>query len=466
MESYLRELVRGQPADYVEIRLEESETTRIGFRGKTLDNLGESRVEGGAVRALVGGGWGFVSFSGAPVGAPGGTVDLESKVALAIKQARLVGQRQSRKTCLAPVPVVREKVSPAIGEDPRTVTLSAKKELLEGYNARVLEYGPPIASSIVNYLDRFVHLTFVNSDGTYIEQDKLDVAGSVAAIAVRDGITQMLNTTFGSTTTFEAARGLEARVDEACRRAAALIDAPEAQGGEYTVILNPALAGVFAHEAFGHLSEADNVYENPRLREVMTLGREFGVKELNILDTGDVPGARGYLKYDDEGVATAKTYLIRGGRLVGRLHSRETAGVMGETPTGNARALDYRYPPICRMRNTCIEPGEADFEDMLNGIKLGLYARDSYGGETAHEMFTFTAGDAVMIRDGKLAETVRNVTLTGNVFETLRNIDMIGRDFGGRESYGGCGKNRQQGLPVSMGSPHIRVSRLVIGGRA
>ena len=145
------------------------------------------------------------------------------------------------------------------------------------------------------------------------------------------------------------------------RHAVELLAAPQVKGGEYTVVLDPVLAGVFVHEAFGHLSESDFVYENDRMREIMTLGKQFGAPQLNIVDGAAVPGLRGSYKYDDEGVPRRKTYLIREGKLVGRLHSRETAAKMDEKPTGNARAINYRFPPIVRMTNTYIEPGDSFF---------------------------------------------------------------------------------------------------------
>jgi TldD protein len=197
----------------------------------------------------------------------------------------------------------------------------------------------------------------------------------------------------------------------------------------------------------------------------MQLGAKFGEKFLNIYDSGLDVGARGYLKYDDEGVATEKTDLIKEGILVGRLHTRETAAKLKERPTGNARAIDYTFAPICRMRNTCIAPGEASFEDMLRGVKLGVYAKGSFGGETNGEMFTFSAGEAYMIRDGKVEELVRDVNLTGNVFTTLANIDMVGKDFTPHESAGGCGKGGQVPLPTSEWAPHVRIQNVVIGGQ-
>jgi TldD protein len=236
------------------------------------------------------------------------------------------------------------------------------------------------------------------------------------------------------------------------------------KGGEYTVILDPILAGVFAHEAFGHLSESDHVYQNGNLRQIMVLGKRFAGKHLNIIDDPTIPNLRGSYKYDDEGTPARKSYLLQEGVLEGRLHSRETAAKMGEKATGNARAINYLFPPIVRMSNTFIEPGGASFEEMLGGIEEGVYVKDWYGGTTSLEMFTFSAGEAHMIRRGRLAELLRPVVLTGNVFNTLHNIDAIGNDLEMNQG-GGCGKGGQYPLPVSNGSSHIRIRHCVIGGR-
>ncbi|MCS6815647.1 MAG: TldD/PmbA family protein, partial [Cyanobacteria bacterium] len=169
--------------------------------------------------------------------------------------------------------------------------------------------------------------------------------------------------------------------------------------------------------------------------------------------------------YDDEGTPATTTQLIQDGVLVGRLHSRETAGKLGESPTGNARCLDYRFPPIVRMTNTWIARGTTPVADLFADIDIGVYARNWLGGMTNGEMFTFTAGEAWMIRDGQLAEPVRDVTLSGNVFTTLADIEAIGDDFFWDES-GGCGKGGQNGLPVGCGGPSLRLRNVVIGGEA
>lgn len=452
MRQEIEEALRGQKADYIEIRVEERQTSHLAYRGKELEDIGRAKSQGGSVRAMVKGAWGFVSFNALS--------EIRDKVKLAIEQAHLAGNEESQIILLPPVVSFLVDGQEA---DYKAIPLARKKDLLEEYN-RLLWAVPHIQTTTISYADGYKRVAFGNSEGSYIEQERTDYVLRLSAIA-RDGAdVQQAHLSVGSRGNFGGISGLHRQVKEMAERAVQLLSAPKVTGGEYPVILDPVLAGVFAHEAFGHLSESDFLYENPSLREIMLLGKKFGESHLNIVDGAAVPGLRGSYQYDDEGVPAAKTYLIREGVLVGRLHSRETAAKMGENPTGNARALDYRFPPIVRMTNTFIESGGLSFDDMVSEIKEGIYARNWFGGTTAMEMFTFSAGEAFMIRNGKVAELVRPVVLTGNVFNTLGNIDAIGNDLGMNQG-GGCGKGMQVPLPVSNGSPHIRIRRCLVGGQ-
>ncbi len=446
----LADLIKGYSADYIEARLEESQRSYITYRGKELESIGQATATGGNIRALVRGGWGFASFN--EVG------DLPAKVELAVKQATLVGREESK---LAPVEPIVDTVPAA--HNPTIKPLAEKKQLLDEYNELIWRT-PKLQTSVIAYGDSHKKVIFLSSAGSHIVQERSDISLRLSAVAAGDGEVQQASLSVGSAGDFKAISGLHQQVERTAKHALELLSAPQVKGGEYTVVLDPVLAGVFTHEAFGHLSESDFVYENERLRQIMVLGKKFGGEKLNIIDSAAVPQLRGSYKYDDEGVPAVKTYLIREGKLVGRLHSRETAARMGEKPTGNARAINYRYPPIVRMTNTYIEPGEASFEDIIADIKEGVYAKNWFGGTTAMEMFTFSAGEAYMIRNGKVAEALRPVVLSGNVFTTLNNIDAIGNDLEMNQG-GGCGKGEQMPLPVSNGSPHIRIRKCLVGGR-
>ena len=446
------ELKKGK-ADYLEARFEETQTSLIVYRGRVLESIGRSTASGGNVRALVKGGWGFTSFNRFD--------KMNDRVSLAIEQAQSTGTGKSN---LAPIEPAVENVKSSVVHDPVTIPLAEKKRLLDEYNEIIWSI-PQIKTSNIFYSDGRKKVVFLNSEGSFITQERVDVNLHLSAVAAKDGEVQQVNISVGSLGDFKAIQGLHDKVKEIAQNAVALLSAPQAKGGEYTVVLDPVLAGVFAHEAFGHLSESDFVYENDRLRDIMKLGKQFGASHLNIIDSASDPaGMRGSYKYDDEGTPSVKTYLIREGKLVGRLHSRETAAKMNEKPTGNARAVSYRFPPIVRMTNTYIEPGAMSFQDIIADIKEGIYAKKYYGGTTAMEMFTFSAGETYMIRNGKIAEAIRPIMLTGNVFNTLKNIEAIGNDLDMDQS-GGCGKGSQAPLPVSLGSPHIRIQRCLIGGK-
>ncbi|XQQ06356.1 MAG: TldD/PmbA family protein [Leptolyngbya sp. IPPAS B-1204] len=441
--------------DYLAIRLEEAEGTDILLRGNKVETLSEGISIGGQVRACYKGGWGFASFNRLS--------SLTEQVEAAIAAARLVGDEE---TTLAPVePIQASCYLPLSGTDPRQIPLIQKKALCSHYAEILRSVDDRITTTSVRYGDSAQRVILATSDGTLIEQSWVDLEMRFAATARNGETVQTGRETTGSRKAYEDLEQLDTQVQSAAQRAVEALALPPVKGNTYTVVIDPILAGLFVHEAFGHLSEADMIYENPDLMEVMTLGRHCGSPDLQIFYGAAPEGHRGSYYYDDEGVPATTTQLIKDGVLVGRLHSRETAGKLGEAPTGNARCLNYHDPPLVRMTNTWIERGTTSVTDLFHGIKEGVYARNWLGGMTNGEMFTFAAGEAWMIRDGKIAEPVRDVNLSGNVFTTLADIEAIGDDFYWDES-GGCGQGGQNGLAVGCGGPSLRIRNVVVGGEA
>jgi TldD protein len=441
--------------DYLAIRLEEAEGTDILLRGNKIETLSEGISIGGQVRACYKGGWGFASFNR--------LATLAERIEEAIAAARLVGDEE---TLLAPVPPIQDTRTVTLtGTNPRQIPLAQKKALCNHYAEILRSVDRRIATTSVRYGDSAQRILLATSEGTLIEQAWVDMEMRFAATARNGETVQTGRETTGSRKAYEDLENLDGQVQSAAKRAVEALALPSVKGNTYTVVIDPILTGLFVHEAFGHLSEADMAYENPDLLEVMTLGRRFGPEDLQILDGAAPAGHRGSYYYDDEGVPATTTQLIKDGVLVGRLHSRETAGKLGEAVTGNARCLNYHYPPIVRMTNTWIERGSTPVESLFSGIKEGVYARNWLGGMTNGEMFTFAAGEAWMIRNGEIAEPVRDVNLSGNVFTTLADIEAIGNDFYWDES-GGCGKGGQSGLAVGCGGPSLRIRNVVVGGEA
>ncbi len=455
MRDRIQEALKRSKADYTEIRIEEKETTRVVFRGKELEVANANIDKGGIVRCLIKNkGWGVATFNNLD--------DLLNKADQAYQCAQVGSVPEPIE--LASVEPVEKVTKVEMKRDFRDIPLAEKKALAERYNQILLGHSGKIIDTQAIYSDTFSHIILANSEGTYIEQEKPAVVIGTVAIAREGDNIQQAYETLATTQGYEYVLDKDELARKVAQKAVELLDAQSIKAGQYTVIADQMLAGVFIHEAFGHLSEADFVYENPKAREMMTMGRRFGKGLLNVYDDGSIPNLRGTTLYDDEGTPARRNWLIRDGELVGRLHSRQTAAKMGEKASGNARAINYRFAPIVRMTNTAIDNGTTSFEDMIKDIELGIYACDAYGGQTQLENFSFSSGYAYMIRHGKIAEMVKDVILAGNLFTTLENIDAIGNDFKWLNVGGGCGKGNQFPLPVGMGAPHIRIQNVVIGG--
>ncbi|MBD2149755.1 TldD/PmbA family protein [Pseudanabaena sp. FACHB-1277] len=436
--------------DFLAIRLERSHGTDIFLRSGKVETLSTGISIGGQVRVCHRGGWGFASFND--------LASLEMRIAEAIAAAKWVGDEQ---TILAEVAPVQAQIS-LVTPQPE-VSLSDKKALCSHYTDILRSVGDRIISTAVRYGDCTQQILFANSEGTLIEQEWSDWEMRSSATARQGDNVQTGRETFGSRRGYADLLNQENQVMGAAQRAVRALDLATVEGGSYTIVIDPILAGLFVHEAFGHLSEADMLYENPDMLETMSLGRRFGSEDLQIFDGAAPAGHRGSYLYDDEGVPASTTQLIHDGVLVGRLHSRETAGKLGEAVTGNARCLDYHYPPLVRMTNTWIGRGKTPVSSLFDDIDVGIYAKNWQSGMTNGEMFTFTAGEAWMIRDGKIAEPVKDVTISGNVFATLADIEAIADDFAWDES-GGCGKGGQSGLAVGCGAPSLRIKNAIVGG--
>jgi TldD protein len=193
------------------------------------------------------------------------------------------------------------------------------------------------------------------------------------------------------------------------------------------------------------------------------LQKKIASKNVTFYDDGTIKDAFGSFKYDDEGVPSQKTLLVKNGTVVGLMHNRETAYKLNANPTGNARAENFRFEPIIRMRNTFMEPRDFSFEELIEDLKFGYYLKNFRGGQ-ANLNGTFQVGfqEAYEIVNGEVGKPIRDASLSGNTLETLTKIDAVGEDF---ELWPGrCGKG--QIAFVCDGGPHVRVKEVVVGGKA
>jgi TldD protein len=427
--------------------------------------LKEGRVEavkqgienGSALRVLMNGAWGFASV---------GALDVETLTAAvsdACKMARAASSRLKMPIELVETKAVEDRVLVKPRKDPSKIPIDDKINTTLTMNNTILGYDSRVKSCTIDYLDLTGTNYFINNEGTYIEQGKLYVWSRITATATEADVFTFSREEIGSTAGYEIfdVETPEIVGEMVAKRAVEQLKAKPPKGGTFPVVLGPNVVGVFVHEAFGHLAEADLTLSGSVLLD--KLGKKMASDVVTFYDDGTIRGAFGSFKYDDEGVPAQKTILVKDGVVAGLMHNRETAQKFNTKPTGNARAEDFRFEPIIRMRNTFMEPKDYSFEELIEDIKFGYYFKSFRGGQ-ANLDGTFQVGiqEAYEIVNGEVGEPVRNASISGNTLETLFKVDAVGKDF---ELWPGrCGKG--QTAFICDGGPHIRMKEALVGGSA
>jgi len=450
----LKKIASKIAADYFDLRYETKRVEQVVMSKKEIRNCGANLGDGYVLRVLKNGGFATVSFTKPE--------QAEMAIKRAIENAEVLAANRSEPKAPAPAPVVNATIKAKLIEDPRQISLAEKLALVRHYSD-LLSQQPKIANVDAYYYDVYRNKYFLNSEGSEINEELITTKLGAGVVSQEGSITQTVRMAFGGSNGFQKVRGREAEALERAKIAADLLRAEPVNAGTYKMILNPGIAGVFTHEAFGHFSEADIVRDLPSLREKMTIGAKLGTDILNIIDDATMADQLGYYQYDDEGVAVRRVNLMTGGVLTGRLHDRFTASEMNEAISGHAIAEDFRYAPIVRMGNIFIQPGSHSFEELLAALGDGLYICDAMGGQTSGENFTFGANYGYIVKNGKLCGMIRDINIVGNLYSTLNSVAMIGSDFVLDEA-GGCGKG-QTNIRSCLGGPHVLFNNLTVGGK-
>ncbi len=451
------QLARTIGADYAEVRVETVEENRIQLQDGELNGLTAGTETGFAVRVLSGGSWGFASSN--DVSADSWRTAVQQAVAL----ARAAPPKGRGPVVLADVPTLTASTDWKPKRDPRTIDATEKLDLLRRMESSVKAI-PEIRNVTTAYADATITKRFVNSNGSDLRWSLVRSVAQAHFTARRDGELAGRSSRVGGT------KGWEIFADEdpvskaflAADSTVKALGAPAAKGGRRTVVIDSELAGVFAHEAVGHASEADLVAVGESCFKGR-IGQRLGIEGLSIRDDSTIAGGFGSFPYDDNGVAGQSKPILSDGILVGYLSDREHAAALGTKPNGAARAQDFHSRPLVRMSNTLIAPGDLPDDEVFAGIKDGVYCKGSRGGQVdcARGTFLFNAQEAYRIERGEITTPLRDVSLTGDILTTLHNIDGLGRTQRmGDPGY--CGKG--QWVPVCDGGPLVRIQDLLVGG--
>lgn len=434
---------------YADVRVERRFTTKITYLNGDVKEMNELDVTRAFIRVFDGNMWYYSSTTN--------VCDLQNELDSLCAFAK-PNPKISENPVVKAFEVNKDKKIVFADDCVDKIPLSDKAKLISDVLPMIKGDYVSVVTGI--YLDRYSRFNFKSSKGADIEYD-YQTSGYSFIVQFADKDNNFRHNFSDCKTFFKDLVITPEKVKDFLSESENFLlhAKPLEKAGVYPVILSPLATGIFAHESFGHKSEADFMLGDETMKKEWAIGKKVGSDILSIVDEGGVFGS-GYAPYDDEGTKCSETYLIKDGVLTGRLHSVSTAVELGEKPTGNARAVNCDFEPIVRMTTTHVKGGSSTFDELVKGVKHGYFIKDVSHGSG---MSTFTIAPTICyeIVDGKIGDPVKIAVITGDVFKTLSLVDGLSKEY---EILcfvtGGCGKMEQYPLPVGMGGPYMRVKEM------
>ncbi|MEN3037888.1 MAG: metallopeptidase TldD-related protein [Candidatus Kryptonium sp.] len=344
--------------------------------------------------------------------------------------------------------------------------IDEKVEWLKRANDSARSYDARIKQVDISYQETIRYFWIANSEGIFVESEDSLFRIFITSVAIDDGLREMGISYVGGRYGYDylIANSPEKAGIESARQAVSKLSAKPAPAGNFPVVIKSGWGGVLVHEAVGHGLEGDfnrkgiSVYSGK-------IGQKVCSELVTIIDDGTVPNSRGSLAIDDEGTPMQKTVLIENGILKGYMLDKLNARLMNLESTGNGRRESYRHYPLPRMRNTYIDAGKDDPDDLIKSVKFGIYAKSLGGGQVdiVSGNFVFEINEGYLIENGEVTYQIRGANLIGNGPDIMKKVIGVGNDLEIEKRTGTCGKDGQY-VPVGVGQPTILVSEITVGG--
>lgn len=353
---------------------------------------------------------------------------------------------------------------------PGDTSLAERVALVRRADEAARAYDPRVFQVQASYGDGLKHILIATTEGTLTFDRQPMARMNVVVLARQDNGTPQRGYAGGGGRVglefFLQEKTPEHFAHESARQAIVQLSAAETPAGETTVVLGPGWPGILLHEAVGHGLEADfnrkgvSAFSN-------RIGQQVASPLCTVVDDGTIPGRRGSLNTDDEGMPTQRNVLIENGVLRAYLTDKLSSRVMHSHSSGSGRRESYQHIPMPRMTNTFMLAGESDPDEIIRSVKKGIYCATFGGGQVdiTSGNFVFSASESYVIEDGKLTRPLRDATLIGNGPEAMKHVSMVGNDLKLDEGIGICGKEGQS-VPVGVGIPTIKIDRMTVGGTA
>lgn len=439
-----------QGAEFVFIRGESINLTNIRFEDGRVESISKRSEHGFTVSVVFNGAFGFASGS-----------NFENVIAVAdkaLKLAKSLSKYQESKIKIQELEPVKIKLDGSLAFDPTSIPTEEKVYYLREIYRNAIDLDDRINAITSEYVDTKKANYIVTSDGSEIEESISYLLSEFRVNARSGNRNTSIKTKTGnrgySWKEFIHLESPEKIAQDIIKKVKNQLEGKNAKSGEYPMVLGPLIMGVLAHESIGHLIEADNTIKSPLNGRI---GTKITNENVSLIDDGTLKGGFGTASYSDLGAKTQKVRIINKGVLETLLTDRKIASNFDMPLTGNGRSQDFRYPPMVRMRNTYIEPGDYELEELFEGIDFGYYIVDYRAGHAnLNSNFQITIQEAYEIVRGEIGSPVRDLSIDGFGLEALSGIEMLSKDFQMHPAR--CSKRRQM-VYVSLGGPYARLKK-------
>lgn len=458
-------------ADYAEARLQSDLGNVYLMKNGNPEVAGFRREHGVGIRVLVNGGLSFASFN-----RPDKNL-AKKRVKEAVKMAKASVRVMRKPISLSPEKVVEEKWEVRPETPFEEISVGEKIELLSDVDKAVSspdEVETFVPSRILQLIESTTEKYFINSEGTTIisKAPRIFFVGFLAAH--EKGETEQDYIQKGESRGWEAVEEWKL-IDHAKERAKTLgkilKTGRKAPKGKIDLILGNQITGLMAHESTGHPYEADRIFgreaaqagESFITKEM--IGKKIGSEAVTVVDDPTLKNSYGYYLYDDEGIPAGRRFLMKEGTVNEFLHNRETAAEMGVSSNAAARSSGFNREPIVRMANTFILPGDHTFDELVEGIRFGVYIKTfgEWSIDDRRYSMRFIGRECYLIEKGELKGMIQNPILEITTPGFYSSIDALDKSLIFEAAL--CGKgDPDQGIPVWHGAPNIRIRGVRLGG--
>ena len=327
--------------------------------------------------------------------------------------------------------------------------LKETKEALHASDERLINV-------VSRYTKRQTSKIFVSAKKCLTQ--KYDWINVILMTAVREGDNIKSNyEAEGEADSLTALRKFQEHAPAVLDIAIRMLSAKPVKPGKYTIITDPSISGLIAHEAFGHGVEMDMFVKN-RAKAVDYVGEYVASPLVNMFDgaAGCVSAASYF--FDDDGIEAHKTQIIKDGILQTGISDSLSAMELGTEPTGNGRRESYQRKVYTRMTNTYFAAGKDKYEDMVRSVKHGYLLCQTNNGmeDPKNWQIQCTASYGLEIKNGEFTgKMIAPVVISGYVIDLLKSISMVSDQLTVHGS-GMCGKGHKEWVYVSDGGPYLK----------